>query len=102
MNAIVMTVETRYRLWICTYGRYRPRTWDQVLPRVRAVQPAVDGSFNAAQARAFLEGFNSAMLERPDGRWAVAVPVTVSYENDLLVGQFLEPTLPPGPCGTAA
>jgi hypothetical protein len=38
---------------------WQPQSWSDVPPRARPIEAAVDGCFNAAQAAAFMEGFNT-------------------------------------------
>ncbi len=76
-----------YRLWISRYDpSWCPNRWDDLPPRAWAIEPALEGTFDLKQADAFLEGFNRAMLDDPQRRWAIAVPVTVRYEGDLIAG----------------
>lgn len=76
-----------YRLWISRYeASWTPARWDDVPPRAWAIEPALEGTFDLKQADAFLEGFNRAMLDDPQRRWVVAVPVTVHYAGDLVAG----------------
>jgi hypothetical protein len=46
------------------------------------LEPAEADALSAAEARAFLEGFNGHMLRQAKRLWAVAVPVVVGYEGD--------------------
>lgn len=76
-----------YRLWISRYEAWAPNRWDDVPPEAVALEPAIDGVYSAAQAAAFVEGFNTEMLRDPQRRWAVAIPDRIHYEGDLVVGQ---------------
>ena len=76
-----------YRLWVSRYDNWAPARWDDVPPQAVALEAAVDGVYSAAQAAAFVEGFNTEMLRDPQHRWAVAVPVRVRYDGDLHPGQ---------------
>lgn len=76
-----------YRLWISRYEGWAPNRWDDVPPEAVALEPAVEGVYSAAQAAAFVEGFNTEMLRDVQRRWAVAIPVTIRYDGDLTVGQ---------------
>jgi hypothetical protein len=71
-----------YRIWISRYQDWQPGDWHEVPPRAIAIEPAEAGPLTTEQARAFLEGFNRAMLRARGHLWAVAVPVAVRYEGD--------------------
>ena len=56
-----------------------------------AVELAEPGCFNAVDALAYLEGFNTGGIGRGERRWAVAVSVTVAYEGDPRPGELIFP-----------
>jgi hypothetical protein len=62
---------------------WQPQSWSDVPPRARPIEAAVDGCFNAAQAAAFMEGFNTQVLRDAKPYWAVATNVTAQYQGDL-------------------
>jgi hypothetical protein len=70
-------------------------------PEATAVEPAEPTCFSAEEAAAFIEGFNGMMLVETGGLWAVAVPVRVSYDGDLVAGQVFRPQ-PLAACRDAA
>ncbi len=81
-----------FRVWIGNYHNWQPAHWDDVPNAFEALEPAESGHFSAAEAAAYLEGFNSRMLVESRPVWAVAVPVAVHYEGDLAPGACI--TLP--------
>ena len=76
-----------YRIWISRYQDWQPGDWHEVPPRAIAIEPAEPRPLPANQARAFLEGFNRAMLLASRPLWAVAVPIAIRYEGDAESGQ---------------
>ena len=76
-----------YRIWISRYQDWQPGDWREVPPGAIAIEPAQTVPLPAEEARAFLEGFNRAMLGTDRHLWAVAVPVAVRYEGDVHSGQ---------------
>jgi hypothetical protein len=77
----------RYRVWIVEYGKWQPRNPRDVPPQAQALEQAEDGTMSAAEARRYTESFNRTILAARRQVWAVAVPVSVRYEGDLLPGQ---------------
>lgn len=78
-----------FRLWITRVENWRPAAWTQIPPRAVAMTPAEEGAFSAEEATAYMQGFNSAILDAPQGVWAVAVPVVIRYDGDLRPGQVV-------------
>lgn len=76
-----------FRVWIAVYERWQPRSWVDVPPNSVVLEPADDGCLSADEAAVYIEAFNQAMIAHPRNRWAVAVPVTIRYEGDLMPGQ---------------
>jgi hypothetical protein len=83
MNATVSHPQETYRLWIARFENWQPQSWSDVPPRVRPIEAAVEGCFNAAQAEAFIQGFNTQILHDEKEFWAVATNVTAQYQGDL-------------------
>jgi hypothetical protein len=81
--------EQRFRIWIASYSDWTPLRWNESPPRATALEPAADVLYTAAEAALFLEGFNSSILDTPQPIWAVAVPISVRYEGDAIVGMPL-------------
>ena len=75
-----------FRLWIATYGDWRPRQWNDTPPAAEALEPVDAAAYSAEEAAMFLEGFNSAMLASERPLWAVAVPITIRYDGDAQCG----------------
>jgi hypothetical protein len=75
MNRALSKSAPIYRIWVVAYDDWRPLSWHQRPPAGRMLELADDACFSRRQARAFLEGFNSEMLQAQQKRWAVAVPV---------------------------
>jgi len=78
-----------FRIWIAGYQNWRPTDWHEVPPTAQVIEPVDEGHFSAAQAAAYLEGFNMASLRERDRLWAIAVPVAIRYDGDLRAGQTL-------------
>jgi hypothetical protein len=81
-----------YRIWIAGYDDWQPTDWHDVPPRAIALEPAEASALSAAQARSFLEGFNTQMLRnqvlhQTRRLWAVAVPVVLRYDGDTHSGE---------------
>ena len=79
----------RYRIWIVKTQDWQASNWQDVPPLAIAISPADDAVFSAAEAEAFLDGFNSRMFELRRRLWAVAVPVEVRFEGDARAGQAI-------------
>jgi hypothetical protein len=79
----------QYRVWIVEYADWQPRDPRGVPPQARALEPAEEGTMSARQARLYTQSFNRTILAARRQVWAVAVPVIVRYEGDLLPGQGL-------------
>ena len=80
----------RYRVWIVTCEGWQPQSASEVPPHAIALEPAEEGLMSAAEAGAYLEGFNQTAVELHTGRWAVMVPITVRYEGDLAAGGVVQ------------
>lgn len=81
-----------FRLWIVRYDDWQPQHWNQRPPRATAVRPIEETVYSAEEAALLLEGFNGWMLENlasqsQDRRWAIAVPVRIVYEGDVVEGE---------------
>jgi NADPH-dependent 2,4-dienoyl-CoA reductase/sulfur reductase-like enzyme len=76
-----------YRIWITHCAGWRPRNWYDVPPAAVALSPLGEECCTADDAALLVEGFNRRMLASPGGWWAVAVPVWIRYEGDLVAGQ---------------
>ena len=61
---------------------WQPQSWSDVPPRARPVEAAANDCFNATQAAAFLEGFNTQILQDVKPYWAVATSVTSQYRDE--------------------
>lgn len=95
--------ERWFRVWIMGFDDWRPENWTDVPPWAEAIEPVDEGVFSAAQAAAYLEGFNSASLRLRDSRWAVAIPVELRIDGDLRPGERLvEGITPRGSLATGA
>ncbi len=81
----------KYRIWITTFEGWHPRSWRDLPREAVAVELAESGCFSAADALAYIEGFNSAAIGRRERRWAVAVPVTLAYDGDPTPGDRIFP-----------
>jgi hypothetical protein len=105
-TAVAMAIlgeERWFRVWIVTFANWHPEDWSEMPPVAEAVEPVDEGVFSAAQAAAYLEGFNSASLRLRDGRWAVAAPVRLRIDGDLRPGeQLVEGQTPRGACMSGA
>jgi hypothetical protein len=82
MNLTVSSRHSTYRLWIAEFENWQPQAWNDVPPRARPVE-AVEDCYDAAQAAAFMEGFNTQILRDAKPYWAVATSVTACYQGDL-------------------
>lgn len=72
--------------WGDDLADWRPARWSDLPPQATAVEPVEEKAYSADEAALFLEGFNSAMLASDRPIWAVAVPVVVRYEGDVVPG----------------
>ena len=79
-----------YRVWIAAYERWQPQAWHEVPPAAQALEPAVADCLSAVEAADYVEAFNLAMLAHPRNRWAIAIPVVLRYEGDLMPGQVVD------------
>lgn len=82
--------ERRYRVWIVTCEGWQPQSASDVPPQAIPLEPAEEGLMTAEEAGAYLEGFNQTALEEQTGHWAVAVPVRMRYEGDLMTGEEVQ------------
>ena len=89
----------RFRVWIVRPDKlWRPHGPDDVPPSadlldvVDDVLPSQspDGCVSARQAAAFIEGLNKSILHEPQRRWAVALPVACSHDDQPRAGQRIE------------
>ena len=78
-----------FRVWIMSFSGWAPEDWAEVPPLAEAIEPVDEGLFSSAEAAAYLEGFNKTSLRLRERRWAVAIPVQLRLEGDLLPGQKL-------------
>jgi hypothetical protein len=77
----------RFRIWIASFQDWQPSAWQDVPPRAVALEPAAGEALSAAEAQAFLEGFNGRMLAEHKRLWAVAVPVVIRFDGDAQPGE---------------
>jgi hypothetical protein len=76
-----------FRLWIATYADdWHPGRWNDTPPLATAVELVADTTYSAAEARLFVEGFNSQIRSSSKPLWVVAVPVALRYEGDASPG----------------
>jgi hypothetical protein len=75
-----------FRLWIATYADWHPGRWNDPPPQATAVELVADTTYSAAEARRFLEGFNSQIVSTEQPLWVVAIPVALRYEGDAVPG----------------
>lgn len=78
---------TGFRVWIAACKGWQPTHPLDRPPEAMVLEPAEDGVLSAAQAACYVETFNRAALARGLRVWAIAIPVTVRYEGDVLAGQ---------------
>ena len=76
------TAPELFRIWITRIHRWQPRSWQDLPTEATALELAEPDCFTALEALAYLEGHNSAALGRQDRRWAVAVPVVLTYQGE--------------------
>jgi hypothetical protein len=89
MNREVRPSEGLFRVWIGRSPDWRPRHWTDVPREIVLLELADDRCFSRGEVAAFLEGFNSQMLEGDDRYWAVALPVSLCDEADWLAEGFV-------------
>lgn len=85
-----------FRLWIVRYYDWRPTHWNERPPRATALCPMEDAVYSSEEATLLLEGFNGWIVQnqnvasgQQDRRWAIAVPVRLVYEGDLVEGEVV-------------
>lgn len=78
-----------FRVWIADVSGWRASAGHEIPPRAVALVPAEDDVFSAAEAAAYVEGFNSQAIRKRRRMRAVAVKVGVRYQGDLQPGQAL-------------
>jgi hypothetical protein len=76
-------------VWIAAYDRWQPRGCGDVPPEAVALEAAEAGTMSAAEAAAYVEAFNRAVLGRSRRIWAVALPVSICYDGDPQPGQTI-------------
>jgi hypothetical protein len=81
--------QQQFRLWIATYGDWRPTCWSDLPPGATAVELVEDRLYSAEEAAMFVAGFNSQVLGGDKPVWAVAVPVTIRYLGDAEPGALV-------------
>ncbi len=72
--------------WGDDLADWLPSEWNQMPPRATALESVDDGPYLAADAAAFIEGFNNPVLRERRPIWAIAIPVTLCYQGDASVG----------------
>ena len=80
----------RFRVWIARCEHCQPGGYGKVPPAAVAVEPAEQDTMSADEAATYVEAFNRAALGRSGRLWAVALPVTVSYEGEPRPGEVIE------------
>jgi len=78
-----------YRVWITASGDWQPNDPHDIPPDATALEPAEEGVFPARRAARYVTAFNRTALARGLRVWAVALPVVVRYEGDVVAGQRL-------------
>lgn len=78
-----------YRVWITRCDAWSPRSWNDMPPRMVAVEPAESAAMTSAEAAIYVAAYNRAMIALRRRRWAVAIPVWLRFEGDLVPGQRL-------------
>jgi len=81
--------QQQFRLWIATYGDWRPTCWSDLPLGATAVELVEDRLYSAEEAAMFVAGFNSQVLGSDKPVWAVAVPVTICYLGDAEPGALV-------------
>lgn len=86
-----MSATQVYRAWLVACpADWQPERWDECPPTCIALEPAEMGYLLADEVNVFVRSFNTAMLRHPKRIWAVAVPVTLQFVGDLVMGQQLD------------
>lgn len=67
-----------YQVWMIDPGNWTPHHWRDRPAKMHLVAEASDGLLTAAQANAFLQGFNGQLLRQPKQRWGVKVKVRLT------------------------
>ena len=75
------------RVWVVRCHGWRPSLWNDLPPEAIAVCAASDACMTPRVAAQFVEGFNRQMLQRRQALWAIAVEITVRFEDDLEPGE---------------
>ena len=75
------------RVWIAECHDWNPTDWSDMPRKAMAVQAASDTCVSVPDAARFVEGFNQEMLRRRMTLWAIAVPITIRFEQDLTPGE---------------
>jgi hypothetical protein len=79
----------QYRVWLCAFTDWEPRDSDDLPPSATAVEPAENGTMSALQAARYVQAFNARMMAVGRRLWAVAIPVSITYQGDPSPGQSL-------------
>ena len=65
-----------FRLWITTYADdWHPGRWNDPPPQATAVELVADTTYSAAEARLFVEGFNSQIATSDKPLWVRRLPL---------------------------
>jgi len=80
-----------FRIWIARFADWQPGTWQDLPDEAVVLELAAPGWYDAHQAMAYIEGHNRAAIQRADDRWAVAVPVRLTYQGDPRPGETISP-----------
>ncbi len=75
------------RVWIAEYQDWDPTDWTDMPRKAMAVQAASSTCVSVPDAAMFVEAFNREMLRRRTPFWAIAVPITIRFEQDLTPGE---------------
>jgi hypothetical protein len=93
MNARRDPTSESFRVWIVECQDGRPAHWSERPSRARALRPLENSVYSHEEAMLLVEGFNDWIVQNrlatvplEDRRWAIAVPVRVMYEGDLVPG----------------
>lgn len=81
----------QYRVWITRVSGWQPRGFADLPPTAVALAPAEEGLMSAPQAARYVQVFNRIVLRTGPKVWAIALPVAVRYEGDLVPGQRFTP-----------
>ena len=82
----------QYRVWLCAFTDWEPRDSEDLPPSATAVEPAENGTMSARQAARYTQAFNARMMAIGRRLWAVAIPVSVTYQGEPTPGQPLTVT----------